>query len=211
MPAKGNQQVPNVHFHKDWQSRVKTWFNQPMKKKRRHQKRIVKAARIAPRPLNRLQPVIRCPTYRHNIRERLGRGFTSDELKAAGLHPKFAQTIGIACDRRRRNKSMESLQQNIQRLKEYQSKLILFPRKKGKAPAKNESTPEEIAKATQFLGKMQPIKPVSKEVEVVAITADLKEFQAFQAIRQARAIKRLHGYRIKKAADAEADALSTKK
>ena len=38
-----------------------------------------------------------------------------------------AKTIGICVDHRRRNKSVESLQINAQRLKEYQSKLVLFP------------------------------------------------------------------------------------
>ena len=42
---------------------------------------------------------------------------------------KLAPTIGIAVDHRRRNRSLESLQANVQRLKEYRSKLILFPRK----------------------------------------------------------------------------------
>lgn len=54
----------------------------------------------------------------------------------------FARSIGIALDVRRRNKSVESLQQNIQRLKEYRSKLILFPRG-GKKLHKGEATEEE--------------------------------------------------------------------
>lgn len=41
-------------------------------------------------------------------------------------------------DHRRRNKSLESLQANVQRLKEYRSKLILFPRKMNK-PKKGDS------------------------------------------------------------------------
>ena len=64
----------------------------------------------------------------------------------------------------------------------------------------------------------------------MAITADMQAFKAFQTIRQvmfnnynsetchylpflfkARAFKRLHGIRAKKAADAEADELSKKK
>jgi len=45
------------------------------------------------------------------------------------LNKHYARTIGIAVDSRRRNKSVESLQVNIERLKEYRSKLILFPLK----------------------------------------------------------------------------------
>lgn len=60
-------------------------------------------------------------------------------MQAAGIHKKTARTIGISVDPRRRNKSTESLQANVQRLKEYRSKLILFPRK-ASAPKKGDST-----------------------------------------------------------------------
>ena len=53
-------------------------------------------------------------------------------LQAAGISAKIAPTIGIAVDHRRKNRSTESLQANVQRLKEYKSKLIVFPRKSGK-------------------------------------------------------------------------------
>lgn len=33
--VKHNNEVPHQHFKKDWQSYVKTWFNQPARKKRR--------------------------------------------------------------------------------------------------------------------------------------------------------------------------------
>ena len=57
----------------------------------------------------------------------------------AGIHKKVARTIGISVDPRRRNKCTESLQANVQRLKEYRSKLILFPRKPS-APKKGDSS-----------------------------------------------------------------------
>ena len=49
---------------------------------------------------------------------------------------KYARTIGIAVDHRRRNKSLESSQANVQRLKLYKSKLILFPRHPSKKGTK---------------------------------------------------------------------------
>merc|ERR1712168_1135567 len=210
MPAKRNNIVPNQHFHKDWQNYVKTWFNQPARKIRRRQNRIAKAAKVAPRPLGKLRPVVSCPTYKYNIKQRAGRGFTLEELKAAGLSKKYAQTIGIAVDHRRRNKSIESLQLNAQRLKEYKSKLILFPLN-AKKPSKGDATPEEISKAVQLAGEVMPIKPVVKRPRAMEVTEEMKNFKAFQTIRQARAFKRLHGIRAKKAADAEADELSKKK
>ena len=56
---------------------------------------------------------------------------------------------------------MESLQANTQRLKEYKSKLILFPLN-SKKPKKGEATPEEISKAVQLAGQVMPVKPVGK-------------------------------------------------
>ena len=46
---------------------------------------------------------------------------------------------------------------------------------------------------------------------MIALLVHFKNFQAFQTIRQARAYKRLHGIRAKKAADAEADNIDKKK
>merc|ERR1712212_744579 len=91
--------IPNGHFHKDWQRYVKTWFNQPARKIRRRNKRSAKAARVAPRPTSNLRPVVACPTFKYDIKQRAGRGFTLEEVKAAGLSKSQARTIGIAVDR----------------------------------------------------------------------------------------------------------------
>ena len=85
MPAKRNQMIPNAHFHKDWDTYVKTWFNQPARKERRRKARGLKAAKVAPRPVKALRPIVRCPTFKYNIKDRAGRGFTLEELKGAGL------------------------------------------------------------------------------------------------------------------------------
>merc|ERR1712029_132051 len=185
-------------------------MGQPARKLRRHQTRVAKAARIAPRPLGKLRPAVHCPTYKYNVKVRAGKGFTLEELKAAGLSKKHGQTIGIAVDHRRRNKSVESLQLNAQRLKEYKSKLVLFPLN-SKKPRKGDASAEELSKAVQLAGEVMPVKPVVKRARAMEITDDMKKFGAFQSIRQARAYKRLHGIRAKKAADAEADELSKKK
>lgn len=60
-------------------------------------------------------------------------------LQAASLNRDEARSIGIAVDFRRRNCSVEGLQRNVQRLKEYRSKLILFPKKTAK-PKKGDAT-----------------------------------------------------------------------
>ncbi|VDN42325.1 unnamed protein product [Gongylonema pulchrum] len=111
MAPKRNNMIPNAHFHKDWQRRVRTWFNQPARKERRRRNRFKKGKLIAPRPVaGRLRPMVRCPTIRYNKKLRLGRGFTLQELKAAGISKREAPTIGIAVDYRRTNRSLESLQ-----------------------------------------------------------------------------------------------------
>lgn len=47
------------------------------------------------------------------MRVRAGRGFTFEELKAAGIAKKQALTIGIPVDHRRRNRSEESLARSL--------------------------------------------------------------------------------------------------
>merc|ERR1712167_222917 len=132
--VKHNHAIQKCHFHKKWQTRVKTWLEQPMRAKRRRLNRLTKAAKIAPRPVSgALRPAVHCPTVKYNRKVRFGRGFTLDELKAAGLGAKQAQSIGIAVDHRRKNRSEESLQANVQRLKTYKANLVVFPKPMKKA------------------------------------------------------------------------------
>jgi len=193
--------IPNGHFHKDWQRFVKTWFNQPARKYRRKTNRVKKARSVAPRPVAPLRPVVHCPTFRYHAKTRTGRGFTLAEIKAAGLNKKFAKTIGIAVDPRRRNKSVESLQQNAQRLKEYRSKLILFPLNEKKIK-KGEATPEECKVATQVKGEVMPLHQSTAKPKARVITEEEKKFEAYITLRKARADARLVGIRAKRAKDA---------
>lgn len=130
---KGNNAIPHNHRRKHWnpcssqKGNVKTFLNQPAQKIRRRRLRLAKAKKIFPRPLKTLRPQVNCPTVRHNMKKRLGRGFTPAELAAAKIKPRFAATIGIRVDARRKNKSEEGLNVNVQRLKNYLSKLVLFP------------------------------------------------------------------------------------
>lgn len=52
--------------------------------------------------------------------------------QAAGIPKKLAPTVGISVDHRRRNRSLEGFQTNVQRLKTYKAKLVVFPRVPGK-------------------------------------------------------------------------------
>lgn len=203
MAPKGNNMIPNGHFHKDWQRFVKTWFNQPARKFRRRQNRIKKARAIAPRPAaGPLRPVVRCPSVRYHTKVRAGRGFTLQELKASGLNPRFARTIGVAVDHRRRNKSVESIQLNAQRLKEYKSKLILFPVHNKKKLRAGDATEEECKVATQLLGEVLPIRQPSIRTKARIPTEDEKKFEAYITLRKARADARLVGIRAKRIKEA---------
>ncbi|XP_071092098.1 large ribosomal subunit protein eL13-like [Haliotis cracherodii] len=202
MAPKGNNMVPNGHFHKDWQRRVRTWFNQPMRKQRRQDTRVQKARAIAPRPVKGyLRPIARCQTFKYNTKIRAGRGFTLEELKQAGINKRQARSIGISVDFRRRNKTVESLQQNVQRLKEYNSKLILFPRKESK-PKKGDATAEQIKTATQLKGDVMPIRQVHRSEKARKISKREKRFSPFAALRSARVNARLFGKREKKKREA---------
>uniref|UniRef100_A0A671P2X4 60S ribosomal protein L13 n=1 Tax=Sinocyclocheilus anshuiensis TaxID=1608454 RepID=A0A671P2X4_9TELE len=200
MAPSRNGMILNPHFHKDWQKRVRTWFNQPARKIRRRKARQAKARRIAPRPVaGPLRPAVRCPTIRYHTKVRAGRGFTLEELKAAGINKKVARTIGIAVDPRRRNRSTESLQANVQRLKEYRSKLVIFPRK-ASAPKKGDGTVSGFLQfiTPTFLG----INIVYKKEKARVISEDEKNFKAFATLRMARANARLFGIRAKRAKEA---------
>jgi len=91
------------------------------------------------RPLAHLRPAVRGQTVRYNVKIREGRGFTLAELKEAGIGRKEARGVGIVVDHRRRNLSVEGKQLNVERLKAYKERLIVFPRKTGK-PKKGDSS-----------------------------------------------------------------------
>lgn len=194
---KHNNQLPNAHFHKHWQMRVKCWFDQPGSKKRRRLARMNKASRLGPRPTESLRPAVHCPTVRYNSKLRAGRGFTLEEIKAAGLNKRYARTIGISVDHRRKNRSLESLQLNTQRLKTYLSKLVLFP-KNPKKPQKGEATLQECSAATQHIGTLFPItQPIVHEAPR-KITESEKSLDAFKTLRKAKTCARFAGRREKK-------------
>mmetsp|Transcript_42693 Transcript_42693/g.56369 ORF Transcript_42693/g.56369 Transcript_42693/m.56369 type:complete len:215 (+) Transcript_42693:36-680(+) len=200
--VKHNNVVPNAHFHKQWQRRVKTWFDQPAKKKSRRIARAAKAARIAPRPVaGLLKPVVRCPTIRYNTKVRAGRGFTLEELKAAGISKRVARSIGIAVDHRRRNSSTQTLQDNVQRLNQYKAKLIVFPRGSNSHPKTGDSPPEELALATQATGPLFPISAPAAETAFEAVTPEMAATNPFRILRIERTNRRMAGLRAKRAAE----------
>ncbi len=129
-----------------------------------------------------------------------------DELKSVGLTQDFARTVGIAVDHRRHNKNADTMATNVERLTQYKNKLILFPRV-GDKPKKgeiNDSTADKLTGAVQnTTDGVFGIKKVTKRCKIETLTADMKKFNAYQKLRQARIEKKMHGKKIKAAKDAE--------
>ncbi|KAK9804124.1 hypothetical protein WJX73_001684 [Symbiochloris irregularis] len=203
--VKHNNQIPNRHFKKKWQFHVKTWFNQPARKARRQLARNEKAEKSFPRPkAGLLRPVVTGQTIKYNTKKRLGRGFTFGELKEAGIPKRRARSIGISVDHRRRNRSLESLQENANRLKAYKAMLVVFPRR-SKKPKAGDASSEELQAVTQHGGPILPIEQKSRELETASLTDEQKGFNAYQKLRVERQNARLVGVRAKRAAEAAAE------
>ena len=187
--VRHNNMLPNVHLGKDWQEKVKTWFNQPGRKHRRQVKRAAKAAKIAPNPTHTLKPIVRGQTNKYNNKIRLGRGFTKEELKKAGiLSLNYARSIGIAIDLRRKDTSNEAQTANVNRLKEYLAKMILYPRKKAdKKAVVKEATEEQLqAPEAKEQNTCKCVIPLPKEevgYTFAPITKEMKSANVYKTQR----------------------------
>jgi len=196
--VKHNNVIPNSHFHKKWQRRVKTWFDQPAKKVARRQHRKELVAKAAPRPVGYLRPVVHCQTQRYNMRVRAGRGFTLAELKAAGVARNDARSIGIAVDFRRRNKSQEALDANVARLRTYLDKVVWNEKKPtGSIDVAGKAVVTSVSRAF-------PVVATRPAAEFVTITdamgkSSSRKGFAYKATRELHNQPILAGIRISKA------------
>merc|ERR1712159_615639 len=204
---KHNNQIHSCRkFRKYWQRYVKTWFDQPARKKNRRIARDKKAADVAPRPVaGCVRPVVHPPTVKYNSKVRVGRGFSLAEIKAVGLGKLEARSLGIAVDARRRNRSVEGKQANEQRLREYKANLVVFPRnakKLKKGWAGTDASADETAVAQQVTAQVV-MKPTTAPVEIEArkITAEEKNAFTTRALKAAWNDARLVGYRAKIASE----------
>jgi len=211
MAIKHNNIVPNVHFRKWWQRYVKTWFNQAGRKKARRTARDAKAKKCFPRNTQLLKPLVHPPTARYNFKLRQGRGFTFDELKAAGISKYEARSLGIAVDHRRRNKCEESLKENVARLAQYKEKLVVFPLKSGaKKAKKGDSTKADCEAVKASQNTLKTVLPIvkSNRVKSRAITAEetaahpkiagVRAKSAYRTLRKAQEDKKNVGRKIRR-------------
>mmetsp|Transcript_68041 Transcript_68041/g.192791 ORF Transcript_68041/g.192791 Transcript_68041/m.192791 type:complete len:103 (+) Transcript_68041:2-310(+) len=100
---------------------------------------------------------------------------------------------------------MESLQVNVERLKLYRSKLLIFPNKSGKKGVKKGDTPRsELQNVAQnTLKEIIPIPKPALKVKARAITAEEKEKSAYKIMKKARTDAKYFGAKRKKAAAKE--------
>ena len=138
-------------------------------------------------------------------------------MQAAGIPRKLASTIGISVDPRRQNISEESLAANVERLKTYKGRLVLFPRKT-KSPKDGEASAEDVKKHREsgHEGKTKrthsafPI--TNKHTIQEGKVADFEsEPAAYRKLRDSRSEARLVGVREKRAKAKEEEATANKK
>ena len=124
----------------------------------------------------------------------------------AGIPRKLAPTIGIAVDPRRQNLSEESLAVNVERLKAYKARLVLFPRNP-KSPKEGEASAKD-AKKHRESGHDDKVKRVNEHFPIVGNKAIVEEGKiadypgeeaAYRKLRIARSDARLVGKREKRA------------
>ncbi len=196
-----NNVLPNAHYEKNHHAYVRTWFNQPARHQARRLARQAKAAAVFPRPVaGLLRPVVVPQTQRYNFKLRKGRGFTPVELKKAGVPVKLARTIGIAVDKRRRNKTESAVAMNVDRIKEFKSKLVVFPRA-GKKAKKGDATRDQLANVAQNTHKdIIPLPKVAVTVTARKITDAERKTSAFATLQKRKFDKKLEPKRAKKRA-----------
>lgn len=186
--VKHNNVIPNVHLRKHWQRNVRVWLNQAGRKSRRLTARRNKANAIAPRPLDRLRPTVRCQTIRYSHRPRLGKGFTLAEIKSVGLGVEFARSVGINVDHRRKNRSQEGFEANKARLTNYLSKLVLFPRHESHLVTKAKNG---------ILNDTPKVPPLSIQDQQAVATAPVVNAPA-PLVKRVRSVSQLELERLRK-------------
>lgn len=132
--------------------------------------------------------------------------------QAAGIPRKLAATIGISVDPRRQNLSEESLAANVERLKAYRERLILFPRK-AKAPKKGDASAEDVKAARENSDRKLTGFHVDNKVTIKEgkVSDFQSEENAYKKLREVRSEARLVGVRAKRAAAKAEEAANAKK
>jgi large subunit ribosomal protein L13e len=172
------------------------------------------SAPAAPRPIGQLRPIVRGQTLKYNSKVRAGRGFTLDELRSAKVNIHEARGLGISVDHRRKNRNAEALSLNVDRLKAYRAKLVVFPRNATSKRIKKGDADKEKRKNIAKQASIDVAFPATvKEPKLKArkITATERDANVAAVLRKARTDALLWGRREKRAADKAAAAAGKKK
>lgn len=123
-------------------------------------------------------------------------------------------------DPRRANLSQESVATNVERLKNYHARLILFPRRSGNPKKGDTSDSKELEAASKGEGIAKkhhhalPVLNVAREESVTEVKkSEMGEGtkNAYRTLREARSEARLVGVREKRAKAKAEDSAATKK
>lgn len=209
MVKSGNNPIPRNQWRKHWypgpahKGHIRMHFNQQIKAKIRRTHRRTKAIRMFPKPVRKLRPIVRCPTKKYNMKLRQGAGFSFQELKKVKLDPRYAASIGIAVDKRRKNRCQESLDLNVARLKKYLSVLVLFPSNRGDPYGKGERFSEVkdrrmvISQNRRQKGPLR-FRPEPAMEKCRKLTEQEKHRHIFYFLRKVQRDQKLIGIRAKR-------------
>lgn len=132
-------------------------------------------------------------------------------MQAAGIPRLYAPTIGISVDARRQNLSEEGLAANVERLKSYKARLIVFPKRNNKAKKADTPAGERSGETTQSIKGAFGLEDVVASGFSEIKKSDIpKTTGAYKALRKARSDAKLVGVREKRVKD-KADAEAAKK
>ena len=121
--------------------------------------------------------------------------------KAAGIPKKQAHSVGISVDHRRKNRNEEAFLTNVNRLKLYKSKLVVFPRKNAsKRLKKGDSSVEERKAVTQNTSTtIIPLPKMRRHEKARVITKEERQRTVAGLIRKTLVDSKRFGAREKRA------------
>mmetsp|Transcript_32996 Transcript_32996/g.64452 ORF Transcript_32996/g.64452 Transcript_32996/m.64452 type:complete len:231 (-) Transcript_32996:562-1254(-) len=162
--VKHNNTTKSGHFKKSWQKKVKTWFKSPSKKLKRRINRSEEKKRRYAKDLiiKSFRPIVHCPTRIHNLRVKIGRGFSSNEILNSSVPVKICNSIGISIDKRRKNKKKNRFF-NEKRLENFFKKIDV----KYKKTTTNIETVLKNLKKKEKAGFKVVKKPINIKMEYV--------------------------------------------
>mmetsp|Transcript_14189 Transcript_14189/g.36241 ORF Transcript_14189/g.36241 Transcript_14189/m.36241 type:complete len:224 (-) Transcript_14189:468-1139(-) len=154
--VKHNNTTKSGHFKKTWQKRVKTWFKSPSKKlKRRNNRDQINKYLLSNGFFKKnFRPIVHCPTKVHNIRVKIGRGFSNEEIRNTEISPKMVSSLGISLDKRRKNRKKIRLF-NQKRLENYFKNIEIIEKKKAAESILNNYKKEKKSTQKEELGNFK--------------------------------------------------------